>query len=285
MRTGGFQTKTVAVCSTSSASPRGWALRSAHGEGGKGLGTQSACCGPVHQPNQAAAPAAAAVMVRISSPITVRNRLIDQSLSTSEISVGSWLGISDVPRWWLGALRGLLMRRSLAPLLRCPMACRLWCRRRIFSVPISIPQTIGRRNFDSNTTALNHCRNAICWADWSDLLSVASDPIIQPVRCIGNHNRDKKPAFPRRHNKFLVFCDTHETGADLDYDCVVRPYAVWTGSFNFTRNAAMSLENALVLTDSSVVTAYFKEWGRILAVSELLDWKSEWCEPQWRIGT
>lgn len=116
-------------------------------------------------------------------------------------------------------------------------------------------------------------------------LSVCCDPTIQPVRCVGNHNRDKKPAFPRMHNKFLVFCDRHEEGADLDYCFEIKPYAVWTGSFNLTKNAAMSLENALVLTEPSIVTAYFKEWEQILALSEPLDWETDWVEPEWRIGT
>jgi hypothetical protein len=116
-------------------------------------------------------------------------------------------------------------------------------------------------------------------------LSVCSDPTIQPVRCIGNHNRNKKPAFPRMHNKFLIFCDVHKRGTDLDHRFEVKPYAVWTGSFNLTKNATMSLENALVLTDPGIVRAYFGEWEQLLALSEHLDWGSDWCEPEWRVGT
>jgi phosphatidylserine/phosphatidylglycerophosphate/cardiolipin synthase-like enzyme len=116
-------------------------------------------------------------------------------------------------------------------------------------------------------------------------LSVCCDPTIQPVRCVGNHNREKKPAFPRMHNKFLVFCDVLESGGDLYSGFEVKPYTVWTGSFNLTKNAAMSLENALVLTDPNIVRAYFREWEQILALSEPLDWGSDWCEPEWRIGT
>ena len=87
------------------------------------------------------------------------------------------------------------------------------------------------------------------------------------------------------HNKFLVFCDTHEEGKNLDYRFEVKPYAVWTGSFNLTKNAAMSLENGLLLTDCSVVAAYFREWEQILALSEPLDWTTDWAEPEWRIGS
>ena len=27
------------------------------------------------------------------------------------------------------------------------------------------------------------------------------------VRCLGNHNADRRAAMPRAHHKFLVFCD------------------------------------------------------------------------------
>jgi len=32
-------------------------------------------------------------------------------------------------------------------------------------------------------------------------------------------------------------------------------------------------------------SAYADEYGHILALSETLDWNSEWIEPEWRIGT
>lgn len=34
-------------------------------------------------------------------------------------------------------------------------------------------------------------------------LSTCSDPTVEPIRCVGNHNRDKVPAFPRSHHKFF----------------------------------------------------------------------------------
>jgi phosphatidylserine/phosphatidylglycerophosphate/cardiolipin synthase-like enzyme len=105
------------------------------------------------------------------------------------------------------------------------------------------------------------------------------------IGCVGNHNREKKSAFPRMHNKFLLFCNVSESTSDLDYRFEVKPDTVWTGSFNLTRNAAMSLENALAITDPTVVQTYFREWEQVLALSEPLDWSSDWCEPQWRVGT
>lgn len=114
-------------------------------------------------------------------------------------------------------------------------------------------------------------------------LSFAHDPFIQPVRCVGNHNRDKVPAFPRMHNKFLVFC---KCTVDEEYPKLdVRPYQVWTGSFNFTKTAGKSLENAVVISDTNIVNAYFQEWEQIEAMSEPLNWDTDWIAPEWRLGT
>ena len=107
-------------------------------------------------------------------------------------------------------------------------------------------------------------------------LSVCSDPTIDPIRCVGNHNSTKQPAFPRMHNKFVVFCDNNAESS---------PKEVWTGSFNLTQNASMSLENALLISDSKIATSYYNEFCQIFALSEPLDWDSEWCAPEFRIGT
>jgi hypothetical protein len=87
------------------------------------------------------------------------------------------------------------------------------------------------------------------------------------------------------HHKFLVFCRAVISSEGIDYSFELEPYEVWTGSFNFTQNAVMSLENALVLTDPSVVQSYFHEWEQIEAISEPLDWTEDWSAPQWRVGT
>ena len=108
-------------------------------------------------------------------------------------------------------------------------------------------------------------------------MSFACDPGMESVRCVGNHNSDKAPAFPRMHNKFLVL-------ASLDTGQLV-PYGVWTGSFNLTHNAGNSLENALYCTDKAIVRAYYKEYAQIAAISEPLDWTSPWAAPEWRLGS
>lgn len=117
-------------------------------------------------------------------------------------------------------------------------------------------------------------------------LSVACDPSIQPIRCMGNYNSDKFPAWPRMHNKFLVFCRASGSDARLEYpQFIVAPYAVWSGSFNLTKNASLSLENAIVIRNQELVMAYYNEWQQTLSLSEPLDWEIEWVAPEWRIGT
>jgi hypothetical protein len=116
-------------------------------------------------------------------------------------------------------------------------------------------------------------------------MSVCSDPTIDAVRCVGNYNQDKQPAFPRMHHKFLVFSRLREVSdPSSDYN-VMEPYAVWTGSFNFTANSSHSLENAIYLPIPSIALAYLQEWAQITAISEPLDWRSAWVSPEWRLGT
>ncbi len=112
---------------------------------------------------------------------------------------------------------------------------------------------------------------------------------MQPVRCVGNHNSDRHPAFPRMHHKFLVFCDVDEDdkvdGYDPWYAWNPVPRAVWTGSFNPTANGTRSRENAIVVESKHIALAYFREWYQMFALSEPLEWESEWCAPEYRIGT
>lgn len=115
-------------------------------------------------------------------------------------------------------------------------------------------------------------------------LSVASDDSIG-IRCVGNHNRDRHPAFPRAHHKFAVFCDVEERDPAITQVVDIVPRVVWTGSFNWTHSAGRSLENAVVIRDEKVARAYLAEFEQVAALSEPLDWNFEWVEPEWRIGT
>ena len=118
-------------------------------------------------------------------------------------------------------------------------------------------------------------------------MSVYGDVSIGPLRCVGNHNADKNPAFPRAHHKFLVGCYTRRDTATTTWELGERfqPHAVWTGSFNLTANAERSFENVVVIEDEAIAQAYYNEWNQLAALSEPLDWDSEWCHPEWRIGT
>ena len=124
---------------------------------------------------------------------------------------------------------------------------------------------------------------------WTDTIlggmSTNWDPKIDAVRCVGNYNVEKKPAFPRAHHKFIVFCRqtaiNEYSYANLNFE----PYEVWTGSFNFTYNAVNSFENVIISKDKNIVKAYFNEAAQILAISEKLDWSANWVKPEWRIGT
>lgn len=109
------------------------------------------------------------------------------------------------------------------------------------------------------------------------------------IRCIGNYNRDKKPAFPRMHNKFLVFSNYIE-GKQVDVDDsyiapIIDHQEVWTGSYNLTKNAEKSLENVILIKSSTIAEAYYHEFSQILALSEPLDWETDWSAPEFRIGS
>lgn len=118
------------------------------------------------------------------------------------------------------------------------------------------------------------------------LLSVCNDPVVQSVRCVGNHNEDNEYVMPRAHNKFLVFCSIKDNKSiKVNY----VPEAVWTGSFNLTTNATLSLENVVFMQDkkgkNKVIQAYLKEHHHLYGISEPLDWKHNWVEPEYRLET
>jgi hypothetical protein len=112
----------------------------------------------------------------------------------------------------------------------------------------------------------------------------ASTPESDAVRCVGAHNSAKSAAFPRMHNKFLVFCRTATAEEESAYERY-EPYAVWTGSFNLTYNASNSLENSILIRDKKLSIAFLKEFGLIFGLSEKLDWTQSWSAPEYRIGS
>lgn len=113
---------------------------------------------------------------------------------------------------------------------------------------------------------------------------------LEPVRCVGTvSNEVKNKNIPRMHNKFVVFCSEKISMIDESFDerniqftkiSSLEPYAVWTGSYNFTKNANNSLENAIYIEDNNIAEAFFNEWGQIATLSELLDWQSMGTNPE-----
>jgi hypothetical protein len=112
-------------------------------------------------------------------------------------------------------------------------------------------------------------------------LSTQADPSIQPIRCVGQRAPRTAPVNPRMHNKFFVFCRTRPG----TYHELLVPYRVWTGSYNPSWNATNSLENAVVLDSPPMALAFYNEWSQIFALSEPLDWESEWVAPELREGS
>ena len=120
---------------------------------------------------------------------------------------------------------------------------------------------------------------------------------VDAVRCMGNHNRDKKSAFPRMHHKFLIFTngsndliplgsppgDPHTYYQEAIKVSISTDACVWTGSYNITHNATKSLENVVVLHCPKIAEAFYHEWSQIAVLSESLDWDDAWCAPQWMI--
>lgn len=118
-------------------------------------------------------------------------------------------------------------------------------------------------------------------------MSVCSDPMFNGIRCVGNCNKNRNPSFPRMHNKFLVFAEVvlGDTEKNHGYNLHIEPKSVWTGSLNFSVSSTRSFENAIFINNKIIAKAYFDEFCQILALSEPLDWETEWMQPEWRIGS
>ncbi len=122
-------------------------------------------------------------------------------------------------------------------------------------------------------------------------LSTSADPSFDAVRCVGFGN-EHGSIRPRMHHKFCVF-GRYRPAKELpgyykdqsDQNDWIDTYGAWTGSFNWTRNASQSLENAVYMADPIVVQNFTKEWANCFALSESLDWSSTYVEPDYRFGT
>ena len=125
-------------------------------------------------------------------------------------------------------------------------------------------------------------------------MSYGEDKSVAGVRCFGvrNDRSGKTTSRPLMHHKFFVFAKGiwqpepgREGEENPDQEFHWHPEVVWTGSYNCSLLAPRSRENALIIRDANIGSAYLHEWAEIMALSEPLDWDSEWLAPEWRLGT
>lgn len=109
---------------------------------------------------------------------------------------------------------------------------------------------------------------------------------IDLFRCVGHVKaKDSKEILPLMHHKFLVDCSLEDVEDEVSPVGLkprkkLVPKRFWTGSYNFSRNAQSSLENALVCEDKAAAECYFGMWQRIYAMSESLKYASNNPEPE-----
>jgi hypothetical protein len=86
--------------------------------------------------------------------------------------------------------------------------------------------------------------------------------VSKAIRSVGTPEKNQNR--PRLHHKFLII--ERENGI-----------GIWTGSFNITLNASLSLENAIYSEDPDLVTAYIQEFMQVLCLSSELNdnWEPE----------
>ena len=64
-----------------------------------------------------------------------------------------------------------------------------------------------------------------------------------------------------------------------------EPVLVWTGSYNPSRLAPRSRENAVIIRDPDIAGAYQQEWCQIMSLSEAIDSRVDQINPEWGLGT
>ena len=146
-------------------------------------------------------------------------------------------------------------------------------------------------------TKFNHFHTII--GDYAECIKLGqSDDAIAPLLVLDPKNfgtsTEDKTADSMLHNKFLIFAkvffdkDQVQSGAAYYYSAGSRsgqfspdqflqmtakptivPFAVWTGSFNFSANANSHLENAVLIHNERIAEAYFNEFSQIYSLSQI----------------
>lgn len=189
----------------------------------------------------------------------------------------------------VGCCAWLTHERVIASLRSVRHGCQVVCQKEDFLRPDSVSPRGWKSRLHGlySTLSCRVGRHECAKVALMPELSVCMDEgQMDPVRCVGNHNSDRHPAFPRMHHKFVVLCDVIDLESeDPWFQWQPKPLAVWTGSFNPTANGTRSRENAILVESEHIALAYFREWYQMFALSEPLEWESEWCQPEYRIGT
>lgn len=132
-------------------------------------------------------------------------------------------------------------------------------------------------------------------------VNICSGDVPSGIRRVGLINKDKLPAFPRMHNKFLICYDNNNDHINIKKDNYVSsPFftydieennsvgVVLTGSYNYTENSNNSFENVVCIKDNIIVHQYFKQFVEISVLSVSLDWEKDWTPDAYddrRYGT
>lgn len=94
---------------------------------------------------------------------------------------------------------------------------------------------------------------------------------VSAVRCLGDEVVSEFNA-RRMHNKFVVFGCRNPDGSNTATH-------IWTGSYNFSSSAELSLENAVCIRDELISSQYAREFAAIFLNTEPLDWISKTMSP------
>ena len=100
-------------------------------------------------------------------------------------------------------------------------------------------------------------------------LASKGDVLLAPIACVGYAG--STPFAPLHHHKFLVRC--HAEDGKLVAD------ALWSGSFNLTKNASEGFENAVEIHDPIIADAYLHEFALMAAMSEPMNWRMAAPDP------
>jgi hypothetical protein len=188
----------------------------------------------------------------------------------------------------VGCMAWLTNRRVLGALAETKSGCQVVVQKEDFLRPGKVERNELQRMYGA-LRCPSRFKLPIRTASGGAGMSYCDNPTCGPVRVMGiRHARGENG--PRMHHKFFVFCRevervTDDEGYKRDCPTEMRPYAVWTGSFNATENATRSRENAIYIRSESMANLYCAEWSRTLALSESLDWTSDYIAPEWRFGS